>query len=157
MSCNWSLSEIGSSGRHSSWSALVATINIIIFFPFLPVFPVLSTFVYFSHRRSTQIKKSIYRKLIGVPKNLSRPCWSIWAPLVIFKDSVYLVRCLWSVFTWTKKTAQTPHWILSKNLGFDIFPDSVGLFWLSRRGGVAGSAVLQAVSECPRRRYWLSR
>ena len=32
------------------------------------------------------------------------------------------------------------------DLGFDPFPDPVGHFGL---GGIAGSAALQAVSECP--------
>ena len=37
-----------------------------------------------------------------------------------------------------------------QNLGVDAFP--VGHFGLSGRLGIAGSAALQAVSECPRRR-----
>ena len=34
-------------------------------------------------------------------------------------------------------------------IGFDLFPDPVGYFGLSRQLGVAGGAALQAVSECP--------
>ena len=40
----------------------------------------------------------------------------------------------------------------SKNLRFNLFPDPVGHFGLSRRLGVAGGSALQAVSECPRSR-----
>ena len=39
--------------------------------------------------------------------------------------------------------------IESKNLRFKLFPDPVGHFGLSGRLGVAGSAALQALSECP--------
>ena len=63
------------------------------------------------------------------------------------------MRCLGSVFTGTNKTAQTSHWIWSKNLGFDIFLDPVGHFGLSRWCGVASSAGLQAVR---RYRRWAS-
>ena len=48
---------------------------------------------------------------------------------------------------------QASHWIWSKNLGFNKSLDPICHFGLSSRWGVAGSMVLQAVSECPQRRY----
>ena len=61
------------------------------------VFPLFfSSIVYFSHRRSARIKKIVYRKLIGAPKNLrvdtspglplsswsshDTRCWHCWRP-----------------------------------------------------------------------------
>ena len=65
-------------------------------FPSLFSFPIFFYIVYFSHRRSAQIKKSILQRLIGAPKYLGltpfsdpiSPFVDTWQPFLILQASV---------------------------------------------------------------------
>ena len=104
-------------------TTLVATINRIFFlFSFLFFF---FSVVFSSHRRSARIKT-----LTGAPKNL-RDFWDS------YRSNDWLKKLILRKLIWG-----------SNNLGFDLFPDPVGHFGLSRWWGGAGHAVLQAVRWC---------